>query len=409
MSELASRTAPGAQRDRPARAPLSTTQAVLLVARREFVTQIRSRSFVIGLVFTLALFAIGGVVGTFIASQGSSSSLGLTSEAAPLRAALEDTARTQDIELRITDVDDPAGRAQVGDGDLDALLSGGPGGYALLGDDSIDDRVLAIVSTAVRQQALTVALTGAGVDPAQLATQSQVATTTLEPVDPNAGQQLALALVATVLLFFSLNYAAVVAAGVVEEKQSRVVELLLATIKPVQLLAGKVLGLGLVGLLNLLILGAVGVLVGAATGVLTLPGAAVGTLAMAIGWYLLGFFLFAAVYAAIASTVSRQEELQNALAPMGFVLFIPLILTVYLLPTDPESELMTVLSFVPFFSQTVMPARFALGVAPLWQVGVAALLAIVAIVVVVQLGARIYRNSILRTGARVSLREALRG
>jgi len=130
---------------------------------------------------------------------------------------------------------------------------------------------------------------------------------------------------------------------------------------------------------------------------------------MVVVWYLLGFFLFAALYAAIGSTVSRQEELSTVIAPMIFVLLIPFILVLNLLPNDPRNGLAAALSFIPFFSQTVMPARYALGVAPLWEVGVSALIELVAIVVVVRLAGRVYRNSILRTGARVSLREALRG
>ena len=94
---------------------------------------------------------------------------------------------------------------------------------------------------------------------------------------------------------------------------------------------------------------------------------------------------------------------------MVFLLIIPFVLTVNLLPSDPRSELAAVLSFIPFFSQTVMPARYALGVAPLWEVGVSALVTLAAIVLVVRLAGRVYRNSILRTGARVGLREALRG
>lgn len=96
-------------------------------------------------------------------------------------------------------------------------------------------------------------------------------------------------------------------------------------------------------------------------------------------------------------------------APMIFLLLIPFVLTLNLLPSDPRNGLATVLSFVPFFSQTVMPARYALGVAPLWEVLVAAGLAAAAIVVVVRVAGRVYRNSVLRTGARVSLREALAG
>jgi ABC-2 type transport system permease protein len=223
-----------------------------------------------------------------------------------------------------------------------------------------------------------------------------VAEETLEPVDPDRGQRLALAIVGTVLLFISLSgYGQLVATGVVEEKQSRVVELLLATIKPWELLAGKIIGLGAVGLLNLVVLGGIAAIAGISFGLLTLPGAALGMFAMVLVWYLLGFFLFASLYAAIGSTVSRQEELNSVVAPMIFLLLIPFILTVNLLPGDPRNPLATVLSYIPFFSQTVMPARYALGTAELWEVGIAALLALVAIVVVVRLA------------GRVSLREAL--
>jgi ABC-2 type transport system permease protein len=169
-----------------------------------------------------------------------------------------------------------------------------------------------------------------------------------------------------------------------------------------------VLGLGAVGLLTLVLLGGIGAAAATAAGLLTVPGAAFGTFAMVVVWYLIGFFLFAALYAAVGSTVSRQEELQTAIAPMAIVLIVPFILTLNLLPNDPRNGVAAVLSFVPFLSQTIMPVRYALGVAPLWEVALAALIAIGAIVVVVRLAARIYANSVLRTGARVGLREALR-
>ena len=387
--------------------PLSGRQAVLLVARREFVTQVRSRSFIIGLVITLALFGVGGAVGYFLSARGSEKSLALTSTTAPLRPALVASAAAQGLTLDLRDTDEATGRAQVADGKVDGLLSGGSGGYQLLGRDAVDGRLLAVVTPAVQQYTLSTALVGAGVDPATVAAQAQVTAVTLEPVDPERGQQLGLAIIGTILLFISINYASLVASGVVEEKQSRVVELLLATIKPWQLLAGKVLGLGAVGLLSLLVLGTVGVAVGTATGLLTLPSAALSMFVVVIVWYLLGFFLLASIYAAIGSTVSRQEELQTVLAPMIFVLIIPFILTLNLLPNDPRSPIMAVLSFVPLFAQTVMPARFALGVASWWEVALSALITVAAIAIVVRLAGRVYRNSVLRTGGRVSLREAL--
>lgn len=389
-------------------APLSPTRAVLLVARREFVTQVRSRSFVIGIVFTLLILVLAGGVGYFVASQTSGATLGITSGTAALRPALEQAAGAADYDLELREVDDAAGRQQVDADDLDALLTGSTGGYELLGRDAVPDGLRTLVTTAVQQQTLTSALTSAGVDPARVAADAEVSVTTLQADDPEQGQRVIVALAGAFLLFFSLNYAAAVAGGVVEEKQSRVVELLLSTIRPGQLLAGKVLGLGAVGLLTLVLLGGIGAAAATAAGLLTVPGAAFGTFVMVVVWYLIGFFLFAALYAAVGSTVSRQEELQTAIAPMAIVLLVPFILTLNLLPNDPRNGVAAVLSFVPFLSQTIMPVRYALGVAPLWEVALAALIAIAAIVLVVRLAARIYANSVLRTGARVGLREALR-
>jgi ABC-2 type transport system permease protein len=389
-------------------APLNPRQVVLLVARREFVSQVKSRSFVIGIVVTLVLFGGLFLLSAYISSQSDSKTLGVTQQTAPLQPELEQSAKAQGIDLTVRTVDDEPGRQQVDAGDLDGLLTGDSGGYELLGLDSVDSRLQSLVSSAVQQRTLTSALTGAGIDPAQLTARAQVSVDTLEPVDPESGQKLALALVGVILLFFTLSgNGQVVATGVVEEKQSRVVELLLATIKPWQLMAGKIIGLGAVGLLQLVILSAISAVGASAAGLLTVPTAAVGMFIMVVVWYLLGFFLFAALYAAIGSTVSRQEELSSVVAPMIFLLLIPFVLTLNLLPNDPRNGVAAVLSFIPFFSQTVMPARYALGVAPLWQVLVSALIALVAIVVVVRLAGRVYRNSVLRTGARVSLREAL--
>jgi ABC-2 type transport system permease protein len=388
--------------------PLTGNQAVLLVARREFTTQIRSRSFAIGLVITLVLFGGLFLLGAWISSQTSSHTIGVTQQAVGLEPALQQAAQAQDAELTLQEVDDATGRAQVASGDLDVLLTGSPGAYQLVGLDSVGDGVRAIVDSAVQQQVLQSALAGAGVDPAQLSGRAQVGIETLEPEDPDSGQRLAVAFVGTFLLFFSLSsYGSLVATGVVEEKQSRVVELLLATIKPWQLLAGKILGLGAVGLVQLVILSVICGFGASAAGLLTVPGAAVGMFVMVVVWYLLGFFLYAALYAAVGSTVSRQEELQSVVAPMIFLLLIPFVLTLNLLPSDPRNGVAAAMSFIPFFSQTVMPARYALGVASLWEVLVAAALEVLAIVVVVRLAGRVYRNSVLRTGARVSLREAL--
>jgi ABC-2 type transport system permease protein len=389
---------------------LSAPRAVLLVAKREFVTQTRSRSFVIGLVVTLVIFGIYGLVFRFIGDQSSSDTIGVTPDSAALTAVLQQAASAADRTLTIVEVDRAAGEQQVRDDDLDALLTGAPGSYQLIGRDAVGPELQGLVEGVIRQRTLGDALTSAGQDPVLVAQRGTVAVTTLEPVDPERGQRLGLAIVTSVLLFMSLiGYGTAVAQGVVEEKSSRVVELLLATIRPIHLLTGKVLGLGAVGLAQLVILGAVGLAGASASGLLTAPSAAASALVAAVIWYLLGFFLYASVYAAAGSMVSRQEELQSLVTPIMFPLFLPFLFAVSVLPGDPRNTVGTVLSFVPFFAPTLMPARAALGVAPWWQVGIAIVLTLATIVGVVQVAARIYRNSVLRTGARVTWSEALRG
>lgn len=387
---------------------LSPARAVALVAGRELRTQLRSRSFLIGLLVTIAIFGVYALVFQFISTTVSSSSLGVTAQARPLVPALQQAAAAQGLTLEIREVDRAEGERLVAADDLDALLAGAPGSYELVTRDSVGTEVQALVSGVVSQQTLTTAMQSAGLDPAAVAARAQVAVTTLEPVDPQAGERLGIALVASVLLFMSLvGYGTLVAQGVVEEKSSRVVELLLSTIRPSHLLTGKVLGLGAVGLVQLVILGAIGLVATTAAGILTAPTAAAGALASAVLWYLLGYFLYASVYAAVGSTVSRQEELQNLLTPIMFPLLLPFIFAVSVLPGDPRNTFGTVLSFIPFFAPSVMPARVALGVAPWWQVLISALLTLATTVGVVALAARVYRNSVLRTGGRVSFREAL--
>ncbi|MBW0104267.1 ABC transporter permease [Pseudonocardia sp. KRD291] len=391
-------------------APLSPARTVALVARREIGMQLRSRSFLYGLLLTLAIFAGYGLLFSFIGSEGSSSTLGVTAEARALTPALQQAGQQQGQTVAITDVDRAGGEAQVRSGGLDALLTRGPDGFELIGQDSVDSTLQRIVTGTVGQQARDSALRSAGVDPATVDRAGTVGVSTLVPEDPLRGQRLGLAFAVAILLFFSLtSYGGAVAQGVVEEKSSRVVELLLSTIKPLHLLAGKILGLGAVGLLQLLILGAIGTVGALAFGVLTVPTAVLSALGLAVLWYLLGFFLYATLYASAGALVSRQEELQSAVAPLIFPLLIPFVIAVSVLPNDPRNGLATVLSFVPFFSPTLMPARAALGVAPWWQVLISALLTLGAIAVMVWVAARIYRNSVLRTGAKVSWREAISG
>jgi ABC-2 type transport system permease protein len=151
----------------------------------------------------------------------------------------------------------------------------------------------------------------------------------------------------------------------------------------------------------------VGLGAGLGTHVLTLPGSiAVEAGIAAFGWFLLGYLMFALMYAGLGALVSRQEDVGGAVAPLTIVVIVPYVLGISILPTNPGSGLIEVLSMVPLFSPTLMPMRLAGGV-PAWQMALAVVLTLLTISALVWLAGRIYGNAVTRTGARVRLRDAL--
>jgi ABC-2 type transport system permease protein len=209
------------------------------------------------------------------------------------------------------------------------------------------------------------------------------------------------------LLYFSiLIYGGSLAQGVLEEKTSRVVELLLATMRPWQLMAGKIIGVGAAGLLQFTLIGVIGAVGAKLSGVFQLPDVTVVTVLAGLGWFLLGFLLFATLYAAAGSLVSRLEDLQAVVTPISILVVIPFVAS-FSLVSNPTGTTAVLLSLVPFFAPILMPLLIALGAASAWQVVLAVGLTIATTVVLAVLGGRVYANSVLRTGSRVRLRDAL--
>lgn len=187
----------------------------------------------------------------------------------------------------------------------------------------------------------------------------------------------------------------------------RVVEVLLATIRPWQLLLGKVLGIGAAGLVQLLVLGAVGIGIGTATGVISLTATAVAVFAATLGWFLLGFLFFALLYAAAGALVSRQEDVNTVSTPMTILIIIPFLIGISSVQ-NPDSGLAATLSWIPPFSPILMPIQQATGETEPGLTVLAVVLMLAAIALVTWLGGRIYANAVLRMGSRVRLAEALR-
>ena len=377
---------------------------VRLVAAREVSSRIRDKNFIVSSAVILLLLlgmmvfqvAVGGVEAGRIAVVADDGRLG---------PALEAQGEAVGVEVQVVDTTGAAeARAAVEAGEVDAaLLDGtGPAPELLLVDR--DPALEAVVGGAVSGLAVSDRLLEAGVD---LQSIPEVAVTPLGNGEDD-GQQVVVAVIGIVVLYGLLFlFAQFVAQGVVEEKSSRVVELLLATMRPWQLLAGKILGLGLLGLGQIVVIGVVGVAGALAFDLVDVPGELIGTVATVIAWFVLGYAFYACVFAVAASLVSRQEDLGSVLTPASMLLVVGFFVA-FQAASDPSGTLATVTSFVPGLSPLVMPVRQAAGEAAGWEVALAVVLMLVAIGLAVRLGGRVYSGALLRTSGKTRLREALR-
>ncbi len=204
----------------------------------------------------------------------------------------------------------------------------------------------------------------------------------------------------------TITYGYFIAMGIVAEKASRVIEVLLSAVTPNEILTGKVAGLGLLSLAQFGLLAIVGFIAASVAGV-DLPSGGAEAIILAVVFSLLGFLLYACAYAVTGSLVSRQEDLQSSSMPLTLVLVAAYILTQSAL-ASPHGTLLTALSIIPVTAPIAMPARVALVDVPIWEIVLAAALTLVTALLVLRLAAAIYRATVLRMGQRVPLREALR-
>jgi len=393
-------------------APLNDVRAIGLVARREFLTQVQKKSFVISNAIVLVAIVLGIVATSFFAGgDDERPTVGVVS-GYTLGSTLGAVGDAVGMPVEVSTLPDAdTGREQVGAGELDVALVPGAGGtVTAITDSEIATDLEALIDTAVVQEAQSAALTSRGVDPAEIAAETARAAVVVEAINPpdaEQGQRIILSIVAVVLLSMQiLMFGMYVAMGVVEEKSSRVVELLLSTLRPLQLLWGKILGIGAVGLLQLTAYGVVGVGAALATGTLTVTGTALGVLAGTLGWFILGFAFFAVLYAAAGSMVSRQEDVNATSGPLMIVI-LAMFFAAFSSIDDPEASWSTALSWIPPFSAVLMPLRIAAGVATPTQIVGTILLMIAATALLSIVAAKIYQRSILRIGRTVTWKEAL--
>ena len=380
---------------------------IALVARREARMRLRSRVFIGGTTVMTVLVVVGIVAVSLLAGKTTPVRVGFSGGSQALERSFNATAAALGAKVTVSDIADvTAGEAQVTAGTLDVLVTGSATAPTAVVKAAIPSNVesaLYLASEAAR-------LSDAGLPPAAVTSaMALVPVQALQPSTPKDTQNLFAGLAVGIVLWIALGiYGSQVAQGVVEEKATRIMEILLATIRPSRLLAGKVIGIGFVGLLQLTIVGVAALVAVQVTNVASIPALGVVGILGDLFWFVLGFLFYATAYSAVAALVSRQEEVQSAIAPMS-ILQIAGYLLVYAALPNPSGPLAAVCSLLPPFAPILMAVRMAASDVPVWQVGLAAALTIASIVGLTWLAGRMYTNAAMRIGTRVRFMDAFRG
>jgi ABC-2 type transport system permease protein len=379
-----------------------------IVGHREFVERARDRGFVISTIITLAIL-VGVIVVSAVLNRGTSFDLGVVGEGSrEIGREVVAAGAALDVEVVLVPIASVgAAERAVRDGEADAALVDAerivvraepPAQLVgLVQAVSLRDRSQrALLEEGLSEEDIGIALA-----------QPPLPVDALEPLDARRRENAAVAFVGVLALYGQLfAYGYWVAAGVVEEKASRVIEVLLATIRPSELLRGKIFGIGFLGLAQLLVIGVVGLATATAVGSLEFPAGAVATIGVVLFWFVLGFFFYAGLFAVAGAIVTRQEDLQTAMTPLTIVIvgsfFIGISAT-----GDPSSTLATVASLLPFSSPLVMPTRIILGEASPAEVILSVLISVASTAALIPIATKIYARALLQPG-RVRLRQVLR-
>lgn len=385
---------------------MKSSENIMIIAGREISTRAKERSFVISTVLMVAAIVVGAVVWSFFAGRESSDRIGVVGGDSALTQTLTRSGEIADSRVTVETVPDAtAARQKVDDDDLDAVVLVGPDHrYTILSESGTGSTLDGVLRSGLAQYQLATSLAERGVAVTDLPSAS-IVTEQINPEEPDVGQRISIALIGSILLMMAVMTGGVmVAVGVVEEKTSRIVEILLSSVRPLQLLWGKILGIGAISLGQVVLLGATALVAGTATGLLTVTGTATAMFAAVIAWFLLGFLFFAALYAAVGAMVSRQEELNGASTPLTFLALGVLYAGMFGIQAL-DSTWMQVLSWIPPFSAVLMPIRIATGDTTALQVIGTFAVMIVVCAAVIWGSSRIYSRSVLRTGTRTSWSE----
>jgi ABC-2 type transport system permease protein len=393
---------------------MSRGRAIWLVARRELVERGRSRAFLISMALAVAFILAGVFLPSLLGGGPEISRVGVVGTPPPTFAtALDLQAGQSGLDIVSEAVPDAAtAEAAVGDERLDLAIVFPPaeGVPSIVVREGRQGPLIQAVATAASTARTIEFLEGAGVDQGELgAASAPPDVRELQPAEPGQDTAFLFANVGVILLFISIfSFGTWVLTGVVEEKQSRVVEVVLSTVPARDLLIGKVAGIGVLGLVQLVAMVGAGLAAGTVTNRFTLPETTPAAVFQLLLWFVLGYAFYATALGVLGALASRMEEASNASAPVSILASLAYVFSLIVATSDPDGVPARVATFLPPVSPMVVPLRAALGAIEPWEVVLAIALTVAAIWVLFVVGGRVYSGAILATGGRIKLREAWR-
>jgi ABC-2 type transport system permease protein len=386
-------------------------QRIWIVAAREFRERAKTKAFLLGTLAAVLAMALIVILPSALEGGTKTYRVGLAGVvAAGTSDALAAQANAADLRVRTTSYDSvAAGEEAVRDRKVDVLLIDGT---ALEWRRQSDARLATLVGTAMQavrirdraaQHGLSMQDVASLLAPVAL-TSRQLGSTTGLGEDAET-----VATIAMVLLFMAvLMYGSIVLTGVVQEKQTRVAEVLLGRMRPRELLAGKVLGIGALGLSQFALIIATAAVSLKVVDAADTPHVPTSVWMWLVIWFVLGYAFYSVIYAAFGALASHVEDASSAAAPISVVIAAGYLAGIAAIQ-NPESALTTVLSFLPPTAPIVMPVRLTLTNVPAWQVVTAALLTAATVWLLMRFAGRVYTGAVLRTGTKIPLKVAWRG
>lgn len=390
--------------------PATIRGAWLLVMNREIVVRALNKTFLVGLVVTIGIL---GALAGFFAWQGSKTDEFTIAVAPADRASSAVVQTAQDIasrdgervEIDTFEVsDESAAHAALESGDADAWLRHGDEGWTLTGSGEPDSRLARLLASGVEQEVVAANAAAAGTSVAELTTGAELTTEHLDPgaIEP---QVLFFASFGLALLFFMgvMGSGYMIAGSVVEEKQSRLVEIMATAVPLRQLLAGKILGSSVIALGQAVLFACLGLVAISFTSVANVLPALSTSLIWFVAFFTVGFVALAALYAVAGALASRAEDLQHTTTPTTM-----LVAAVYFTTFSASGTFATVLSYVPITSVVTMPIRVLAGEADWWEPVISLVILAAFAGTAVLVCERAYRGALLQSGGRLSWRQAMR-